>query len=172
MPQSTDLLAKLRQLIGMKLTIARNACDLKNFGFGEIRPHPTGRGTVGQYALHLQCAWRLTDGHEVITGSGDRHRPIAEGLQTDGRDLRFGDLQSKKLSDLLRGSDPETESILNTTDLLVVESVNLRPAGAFSLQLSGGLALDVLPDASSLEDGFEAWRLFVPGQDDSHIVYP
>jgi hypothetical protein len=49
----------LEKLVALPLSIARDAADMKNFQFGAIRPHPSGTGTIGQYALHVQCPWRL-----------------------------------------------------------------------------------------------------------------
>ncbi|HLB87418.1 MAG TPA: hypothetical protein VJK29_07175, partial [Terriglobales bacterium] len=30
---------------------------------------------VGDYALHVQCAWRITRGDEIVVGSGDLYYP-------------------------------------------------------------------------------------------------
>ena len=57
----------LQVLVGLPLSIARNATDMKIFHFGEIQPHPSGRGTVGPYALHIQCPWRLVSKDTVFT---------------------------------------------------------------------------------------------------------
>ncbi len=39
-------------LVGVQLVHARRALDVRNFGFGKIRAH--GRGSIGDYALHIQ----------------------------------------------------------------------------------------------------------------------
>jgi hypothetical protein len=46
-------------LIGLRLAIVRRAADMLVVHFGDIRPHPSGEGTIGDYALHVQCPWRF-----------------------------------------------------------------------------------------------------------------
>lgn len=76
----------LQVLVGLPLSIARNAADMKVFHFGTIRPHPSGRGTVGAYALHVQCPWRFVDEKTVSTGTSDRFVEPAEGTSTNDDD--------------------------------------------------------------------------------------
>jgi hypothetical protein len=40
-------------LIGLRLSIVRRAADMLVLHFGDIRPHSSGEGTVGDYALHI-----------------------------------------------------------------------------------------------------------------------
>src|SRR5690606_6392513 len=49
--------ASLRPLVGLPLSVARRAADLRGFHFGEMLP--TRRGNGGAYVLHVQCPWRL-----------------------------------------------------------------------------------------------------------------
>jgi hypothetical protein len=58
-------------LIGFRLSIVRRAADMLVLHFGDIRPHPSGDGTVGAYALHVQCPWRLDGPTGTVTGDGD-----------------------------------------------------------------------------------------------------
>ncbi len=66
--------------------------------FGEIRPHHSGEGTVGDYVLHVQCAWRLDGPQGTVTGrddlwiyAGPGERPAAwsyeDGLSLQDREL-------------------------------------------------------------------------------------
>lgn len=164
----SDLLSALRPLVGLQLAIARDAADTKNFQFGRIRPHPTGKGTVGQYALHISCPWRITGPLGIVTGSADRHEAPVPDEAVSEENWCGGDLQSKKLSELLGGSDPETRSILNVGTLLLVQAVDADKDGEIELALSGGYSLQIFPDGSR----HEAWRLFVPGDKASHFVFP
>jgi hypothetical protein len=61
----------LDMLIGLRLSIVRRAADMLGLHFGDIRPHPSGEGTVGAYTLHVQCPWRLDRPNGTVTGSGD-----------------------------------------------------------------------------------------------------
>ncbi len=58
MPPTTEerVQQELRKLVGLELTATARAADLRGFHFGELRPY-RGR-TVGEFALHVQCAWR------------------------------------------------------------------------------------------------------------------
>lgn len=68
--------ASLRPLVGLPLSVARRAADLRGFHFGEMRP--TRRGNGGAYVLHVQCPWRLENegriGAPLISTSPDSVR--------------------------------------------------------------------------------------------------
>jgi hypothetical protein len=72
-----EITRSLSQLIGLPLSIARDAADMKNFQFGAIEPHPSGTGTVGQYALQVQCPWRIVATHGIVTESMDYYELVA-----------------------------------------------------------------------------------------------
>jgi hypothetical protein len=163
-----DVLNALRPLTGLQLAIARDAAGAKTFQFGDIRPHPTGRGTAGQYALHVSCAWRITSTLGIVTGSSDRHEGTGPDELRDEEDWMGGNLQVKKLSELFGGSDPATGAIVNVRSLLVVQAVKADSHGGIELILSSGYSLQVFPDGSHPE----AWRLFIPGEKTSHFVFP
>jgi len=61
-------------IMGLQLSIARNAGCMKVFHFGELRPHPKG-GTTGAFALHVQCPWRIISREAIVTGSDDYWQP-------------------------------------------------------------------------------------------------
>jgi len=153
----TALEAHMRVLIGLPLSIARNAADMKGFHFGSIRPHysRTGRvGTVGQYALHIQCPWRIVGGDAIVTGSSDRFQGPREDIDYNDEDARGGSLQSVRLEELLKGFDASTSSFVNATENLVVQAVQADNYGGLDIALTGGLKLQIFPAGSNGED----WR--------------
>jgi hypothetical protein len=154
----------LAALVGLQLSIARNAADMKVFHFGTIRPHASSSGTVGSHALHIQCAWRIVTENAVITGSADRFSPPSEGQEVNDGDPQSGNLQYVRIGALFKGYDSATRSHVNATDLLVVISVTSDPFGGADLLLSGGYRLQIFPDCSQGED----WRLIEVGG--RHIV--
>ena len=83
MDTEATVMSKLASLVGLRLCIARDAAGMKNFQFGEIRPHPSGKGTIGEFALHVQCPWRLVTATQVITGSADYYEPAIEGEEVN-----------------------------------------------------------------------------------------
>ena len=147
-PQDAQLPTRARQIVsafdpvvGLKLSISRYS-GLKNFQFGEIRPHQGG--TVGQWALHIQCPWRIVAADRIVAGSAD----------------------SSEATELFPQYDPLTKSYLNVSDQLVVEQVHADDHGGVDIQLSGGYRLQVFPDA---KEG-ESWRLFEPAKTTPHFV--
>jgi hypothetical protein len=58
-------------LVGLRLSIIRRAADMLGLHFGAIRIHPSGTGTVADYALHVQCPWRLDGPNGTVTGRDD-----------------------------------------------------------------------------------------------------
>ncbi len=144
----------LQVLVGLPLSIARDIAGMKVFHFGKIVSHPSGRGTVGAYALHIQCPWRIVDEETIITGTSDRFLEPAEGTEVNDDDHKSGNLQLIKIAYLLKGYDAETNSFVNATEQLVVIAVNTDNYGGADLSLSGGYRLQIFPDGSLGED----WR--------------
>jgi len=156
----------LSKLVSLRLAIARDAGNMKNFQFGVIRPHPAGKGTVGEYALHIQCPWRLLHEGDIVTGSADYYEPAEMDDEVDLQDGQAGNLQRKRLGETLRSYDAATSSWINGTGELVVESIVVDDFGGFEISLSGKFRLQVFPSGSR----GEYWRLFAPGSEDEHLV--
>jgi hypothetical protein len=157
-------LEHLRPLIGLRLSIARRAADMRTFQFGEIRAVPGG--SVGDYALHVQCPWRLEGAGGIVTGRSDLWEP-ADGSESEGWDYDRGEsVQDRRLADLLSGRDADSRTAVNRTDHLAVEAVQTDDCGGVTLMLSGGYRLALFPAGSRGED----WRLFRPGTAGPHFV--
>jgi hypothetical protein len=156
----------LQPLVGLKLSIARRAAGMLVFHFGAIRPHRRGRGTVGAYALHVQCPWRLVGPDGIITGSADRDEPPANGAEIDRNDARAGTLQHVQLAAFLGGYDPETGSHINATEGLVVVAVTADRFGSVDISLTDEVRLQLFPDGSLGED----WRFFDASGENAHFV--
>lgn len=155
---------RLQLLVGLPLSIVRHAAETKGFHFGTIRPHRSGRGTVGEYVLHVQCPWRIVTESAVFTGTADRFIEPQEGSEVNDDDHRSGNLQLVRIEALLKGFDDATKSCVNATGQLVVTAATSDEYGGIDLTLSGGYRLQIFPDGSSGED----WRFIEPGGD--HVV--
>jgi hypothetical protein len=156
----------LQPLVGLPLSIVRNVVGMRVFHFGEIRPHHGGKGTVGEYALHVQCPWRLVGVDGLITGSADRDEPPRLGAKIDRSDPQNGCLQDVRLAALLGGFDPVTHSHTNVTEGLVVITVGADGFGSAEISLSGEIRLQLFPDGSLEED----WRFFETSDQGAHFV--
>jgi hypothetical protein len=164
---------------GMKLSIARNAGSMKNFQFGNIVAHPSSKGTIGQYALHIQCpwrvvvaqcAWRVPTKNLIVAGSGDWWEPAERSENFDWDDWNHNrqtpSLQQKALAELFQEYDEATKSWINISDQLVVQQVESDDYGGLNIHLSGGYRLQAFPDGASGEH----WRLFEPSTEAPHLV--
>lgn len=157
---------QLTPLVGLRLAVARRAADLRVLHFGQM--HVVDRGSVGDYALHIQCPWRLEGSTGIVTGRSDLWEPIEplHGGDLEAWRYEHGNLQDLRIQGCLGGQDPTTGSSANAGSLLVVESVAGDNFGGAELRMSGGYRLVLFPDGSRGED----WRLFDPNTDDPHFV--
>jgi hypothetical protein len=169
-----EVTLNLQPLIGLKLSRMALAADMRTLQFGNTEARKGG-GAVGEYALHVQCPWRLEGKTGIITGSGDLYVPYEKSEeQEESFDWEEGgSLQDRVLRELLRGYDENTKQIVNSTNLLVVEDIHADSAGGFCLTLSGGYRFAVFPNGTRSE----AWRLFRPSRDghksnEKHFVVP
>jgi len=140
---------------------------MRIFHFGHVTAGADG--SWGQYALHLQCPWRLDGPAGVVTGQGDLWEHATLDLPPAGWSYEQGDnLQDARLGALLVGRDARTRSWANNTPgFLVVTDVEATEHGDLIVALSGGYKLRVWPDSSR----GEAWRFFVPQTDAPHFVF-
>jgi hypothetical protein len=156
----------LQSLVGLPLSIVRSAAGMRVFHFGEVRPHHRERGTVGEYALHVQCPWRLVASGAVVTGSSDFRSPPGDGVEADLNDPRAGSLQNVRLATWLGGYDDATKSHLSASGRLVVVSASADQYGGADIVFSDGVRLQLFPDGSVDED----WRFFRTNDDGAHFV--
>jgi hypothetical protein len=165
----------LQRLVGLKLSRVARAADMRTLQFGKTVARVSG-GVVGEYALHIQCPWRLDGATGVVTGSDDLYVPYEESDESrESFDWeKVGDsLQDRVLRELLKDYDENTKQLVNSTNVLTVDGVETDSAGGFCLRLSGGYRLLVFPDGTRRE----AWRLFRPSKDgdapeEKHFVVP
>jgi hypothetical protein len=161
------ILEQLQPLVGLRLSIARRALDLRNFQFGVVRA--IEGGTVGEFALHIQCPWRIETRDRIVTGRDDLREPIVVTKDFDWKAWDYekdGNLQDQRIASLLGGYDPGTRSPVNNGHLLVVEAVDADDRGGVTLDLSGGYRLRLFPAGTRGED----WRIFRPDSESPHFV--
>ena len=162
---TTAIQQALTPLVGRPLRSIGRAANLLWLHFGEMREVPArGGGTksVGEWAIHVQCAWRLCrDGRIVVAYRDYYYSPEGDALDdwdAPGRS-RFDQTAAALNADF----DANSPSVL---------SVTTDDVGGFSLALSHDYRLDVFPDDSSHDNYSEHWRLFEPRADREHFVVP
>lgn len=137
------------------------------FHFGEIQPHPTGNGTIGSHALHIQCSWRIVRPDGVVTGYTDSVLPVGEADEVNPEDWESGKLQRAKLSQFMGNVDPETRSMIDRQGSRTVVSVNVDTWFTLDIGMSDGSHLHAFPDCSQGED----WRFIAMKPDQTtHLV--
>jgi|GEM_PF-1190715 len=154
-------------LIGLRLSIVRRAADMLVLHFGDIRAHASGEGTVGAYALHVQCPWRLDGPKGTVTGSRDLWEYAGPGERPPNWSYEDGfSLQDRKFADLF-ARDESTRSWINESDRFVIAAAHQNERGDVRLEFANGYTILVFP----AESRSEAWRLFSSGSD-RHLVFP
>jgi hypothetical protein len=146
----------LGKLMGLKLLRSRSFLATRHFYFGE-----PGAGTGTPKLLHtlgVECPWRLRDQGLILVGSED-YGELAEGDTEPPCEpaARSGRLQDQKLAESLgelKGGD-----VFNTGSAFVVESLETDRYGGFTLGMSEGHFLDVVPCSR----GQMEWILLFPG---------
>jgi hypothetical protein len=153
----------LEVLIGEPLWSSGRAADLEWFQFGQRRSVKDARGgtkEVGEYSLHVQCAWRIRHEDQVIVGSRDLYYPPEETDDPPGDfdwDVQGANRRDKRIAQLFA----------NETRQFLVRQVEVGAAGSFTIVLDDDYALDVFPQ-DSLRG--EHWRIFKPYLEGPHFV--
>jgi hypothetical protein len=163
----TAIETALKPLLGLPLTAAGHAGDMRTFTFGDAQPSTTGRGLVGGYALHVQCSWRLTNGEDIVTGYFDYHIGNDGVSDPDREDRRRGNRQEARMGEFFPDCDAERRVPIDGTRRFVVTSVEADRFGSLDIGFNGGaIRLQVFPDSSAMEH----WRFFAHGQVTPHFV--
>ena len=148
-------------LVGMPLWSLGRAADLAWFQFGSRRSVKDWKEKekVGDYALHVQCPWRITLGESVVIGRGDIFCRPEEREEPTPADF---DWQKSNRFDRIVRQLFEKESLQ-----FMVQAVQAGNAGNLYIELEDGYQLERFPHDS--ESG-EHWRFFKPYIEGSHFV--
>ncbi len=150
----------LTPLVGLPLRTIGRAADLLWLHFGEMHEVAARGGgvrTVGEWAIHVQCAWRLCQQGRIRVACQDYYcSPEGEVLKDwDVIGKSLFDQQASSLRERFKMSPPK------------VTSYTVDDVGGFSMALSDDYRLDVFPDGSNHS---EHWRLFTPASHKNHFV--
>ncbi len=149
---SESISAELALLVGLPCWYAGVSAGMFQAAFGGKHERKSQLGvsrTVGDFALHVQCAWRVASRDSIICG-------FADDVEADG--------------------DPSVSRFLSAAierflaDEPIVESVGPVVAGGFALALSNGLSIEVFPTLGAPDQDLEFWRLLRPAWPGPHFV--
>ena len=152
-------------LIGLPLWDAGRASDLVWFIFGDrrmVRDYKGHYREMGEFSLHVQCAWRMVQGEKTVAGNRDLYYPAGwDDSQEFPKDFHW-DVQGANCLDrrLKHMFHIETNSF-------IVQSAQAGLAGALQIFFENETVLEIFPN-----DSFEGerWRLFRPHRDELHFV--
>jgi hypothetical protein len=143
----------LSPLIGLQLWRARRVMNMEMFEFGARYTRLNRKGEeidVGDFALHIQCPWRIVGPDGIVVGSEDRHFPEDESSNWQEFDEDGPTLCEARMTSWIaeHGASP-----------LVVQRVEADSIGSFRLFLHRGFVLESLPANSLRGEYSERWRL-------------
>ena len=159
--------AVLQSLVGLPLASVARAANMLMFDFGSIRSVPSRLGGIreaAEFALHVQCSWRLCDTQRVLIGYSDIYYPADLPWPEPVPDGFSWDVAGANRCDRCFQAFMAARS---TTPLLVA-SAAVDEFGGFRLGFQGGFRLEAFPDTGTPD---EVWRLFQPGLK-GHFVMP
>ena len=132
----------IENIVGLPLSIVRYAADMLVLHFGEISKDEDGSQSWGEYAVHIQSAWRITQANSILTGKFD-HRSSSDKLSREDGEFMFWELS-------------------------VVLSAKINQFGDLQIKFGNDFTLRTF---SCRTDG-EFWRLLQPDVNSQHHVVP
>ena len=163
----TEVAVALTPLLGQPIWAAGRSADLVWLQIGARRTVATrdnGQREVGTYALHLAGPWRIISQERILVGSADLLTPADPGadIETFDWDVPGANWLDVRLEELWSGFGSAVPRI---------EGVEPDQYGGFSLHLSGGMRLELFPNATPTGDvATEFWRLLQPGSEAPQVV--
>jgi hypothetical protein len=154
----------LSALIGLPLWGATRALNMEMFAFGERRTRRNRKGQeveVGEYALHIQCPWRIVSPDGIIVGSEDRNYPEDENADWEEFD---SDGPSRCEARMVAWLKEYSAAPLRA------QRVEADAVGGFKLLLQRGFVLEAFPADSLRGEYSERWRLFRPSEEGHFVV--
>lgn len=139
----------LDKILGLELTRTTRAANMECLKFGQefITDKIDGPLNIGQFGVHLQCPWRITQGQKILTGSNDVYEQADQNAKYDP-DFNW-DRPNANLRDKILG-----ELVENNT--LTVEKVIIDDLGGFDIVFNNDIRLSTFPSISTKD---EYWRL-------------
>jgi len=154
----------LASLLGLPMWAADRAADMEMFSFGDRRIVQNRHGEpieVGQFSLHVQCAWRVVGAGGIIVASRDYFYPAGDP-NVEPPDFDHDQPGANR-------RDERTTAFFAKCGnrFPVVHRVEADRLGSLRIVMSDDITLEVFPN-DSLEN--EHWRFFQPRSDERHFV--
>jgi hypothetical protein len=159
------IISEIGKLVGLKLQKAGRASNLFWLRFGEMIS-VTKRGQteeLAEYALDIQCSWRITKGKKISVASRDFYCPTS-GWNEENEDFDWDVPGNNRFDERIQ---PLIEDVKGH---LIVESIDSDEVGGLMVILTKGFVLEAFPDSSEDDEYSEFWRFFNRKDDSPHFV--
>jgi hypothetical protein len=156
----------LKVLVGLRWWSIGRVVNLVWLAFGQRRKIRSFRGnwkSVGDWALHLQCGWRIGGPQGLLVASDDRFLPTGDPKKFPKK--WKWDTGPNRFDERVASLFPET-----TEGFGVVQNVRGDHFGGAQLKLTNGLQIDIFPSDTLDGEDDEHWRLFQPTRKSKHFV--
>ena len=158
----------LSVLIGKRLSIWRRASTMLTVQFGSVCRE--GDKSWGEYALHIDCPWRLLRHGRIFTGREDLFEPRILKRHFDwdkwANENWHDNLMEAIVLSVLKGVDKKTRSIENTRRILTVTKVDVSALGDLRIHMTGGFCLETFAEGTDTE----FWRLLDWNKERHHVL--
>ncbi|MED4067588.1 hypothetical protein [Priestia megaterium] len=160
-----EIKLELESLVGSKINNMGRASNLFWLELGE-RLSVVRRGRtieLSEYALNIQCSWRITQGNKIVVASRDFYYPSSDWNEVKEDfdwDVQGNNKFDEKLKYLMK----------SITEPLTVEKIDSDEIGGLKVFLSKDFTLNVFPDSSEDGEYNEFWRFFTRGKGSFHFV--
>jgi hypothetical protein len=161
---SRRIVASVSLLVGLPLVDTGLIGSMQTFGFGLGRDLPDRDGKlrhVPDFALHIQCAWRLVEREAAVVADRDLFYPADVTSELPDH-FEWQEQLSRRTALLERFFQERSNSI-------VVRAIRARSDGALKIKFNDYLELQIFPN--STYPGTEHWRIFRPRSRHEHFVY-
>ncbi len=160
-------LCEICRLIGQRVNYIGRAANMLDLHFGEdvVRTTRLGIKTVGTYALHVQCPWRIINLAKkgMYFGSLDFYSPSSQvkaEANFSYKDFDW-DVQGKNLF------DEKAAKWFAGLEGVTVTATKMNMFGDARIDLSNGDRIEIFVTAT---DEGECWRLFLSGKSTTELI--
>lgn len=174
--QEAAIVNKLSVLNDQKLKSISRAGTMVSLGFGNLVKNKVVQKTeegkfitkevfVPQYALHIDCSFRINCGNSIMMSQRDMFCPNSEMIKS----ANFNDDEFEWDVVGNNSFDEKAQKHFIDTSLdFIVTKININSCGDLKILLTNDFSIEIFVDSSENE---ECWRFFEVGNADcTHLV--
>lgn len=158
-----DIYKKISIILNEPFRYIGRASDIAWLGFGEDKISRDFHGrerVLAQYALHIQCSFRIISSDKIILANSDMFEPSKKNEEK----VNFNwDSVGENLYD--EKSELLTKKL--EVNSFIVSDINISRYGDLKIRTSNDYVIEVFNNISYND---ESWRFFEPGCDKYHLI--